>query len=82
MMWKSGAVDCTHPVDSIPPEAHHSHGRYAYYVYQWRSDLHYHDVLSDQDGPLVVSQTNQFLLGSNDMLFKNQYKHYQSVVSI
>lgn len=76
VMWKRGGVaGCTHPVDCTHLEAHRNHGRYVYYVYLWMNDLHLHDVLSDQNGPPLASQTSQFPLGPNDRLFKNQYKY-------
>lgn len=68
--WWRGGADCTHPVDHIPLAVHHSHDRSVYYVCLWRSDSHFHDVVSDQSGPPVVFQTSQSLLGLNDMLFE------------
>jgi len=38
----------------------------------WMSDHHLHGVSIALIGPPVVSQTNQSLLGPNDMLFENQ----------
>lgn len=66
----SGAVGCTHPGGSIPLEVRHNHGRFVYYACLWMSDLHLRDVLSDQIGPPVASQTNQSPLGPNDRLLK------------
>lgn len=68
--WRRGGAGCTRPVDRIPLEVHHSHGRSVYYVYLWRGDFQFHDVVSDRSGPPVVSQTNQSPLGLNDMLFE------------
>lgn len=79
MVWRMSGVGCTHPVDRIPLEARRNHGKYVYYVCLWMSDSRLHDVLSDQNEPPVVSQTSQSPLDPNDRLFKNQYRHDQSM---
>lgn len=76
MLWRrGGVVGCIHPGDSIPLEVRHNHGRCVYYAYLWMSD--HHDVLSDQNGPPVASQTNQSPLGPNDRLFETKTKNSQ-----
>lgn len=65
-----GAAGCTHPQDHIPLEVHHNRGKCVYSAYLWMNDFHFHDVLNDQNGPLVASQTNQSLLAPNDRLLK------------
>lgn len=73
MMWRrSGVVGCTHLVDRIPLEVRHNHGMCVYYAYPWMSEFQFHDVLSDQNGPRVASQTNQSPLGPNDRLFETK----------
>lgn len=72
MMLRKGGVGCIHPGRSILLEVHHNHDRCVYYAYLWMSDLHSHDVLNDQNGLLVASQTSQSPLGPNDRLFKTK----------
>lgn len=69
-LWRKDGVvaGCTHPGDSILPEVRHNHGMCVYYAYQSMSELR--DVLSDQNGLPVASQTNQSPLGPNDRLLK------------
>lgn len=65
---KIAVAGCTHPAGSTPLEAHHNHGKCVCCVCLWMSDFRYHDVWSDQNGPPVVSQTNQSPLGPNGRL--------------
>lgn len=64
-----GVAGCT-PQDNIPLEVHHNRGKCVYSAYLWMNDFHSHDVLIDQNGLLVASQTNQSLLAPNDRLLK------------
>lgn len=65
-----GVAGCTHHRDNIPPEVRRNHGRCVYSAYLWTNDFHFHDVLNDQNGPPVASQTSRSLLGPNDRLLK------------
>lgn len=72
-MWRwSAVVGYTHLEDNILLEVHHNHGKCVYSASLWMSDFHFHDALSDQNGPPVASQTNQSPLDPNDRLFETK----------